>query len=37
LFGGDEDDVQALGASGTTYVAGGQTGDGGAFLWTAPH
>jgi hypothetical protein len=29
--------VQALGASNTTFVAGGQTSDGGAFLWTAPH
>jgi hypothetical protein len=30
-------DVQALAASDTTFVAGGQTSDGGAFIWTAPH
>ena len=29
--------VQALAASDTTFVAGGQTSDGGAFIWTAPH
>ena len=29
--------VQALAASDETFVAGGQTSDGGAFIWTATH
>ena len=28
--------VQTLAASDTTYVAGGQTSDGGPFIWSAP-
>jgi hypothetical protein len=37
LVGSTPLDVQALAASDTTFVAGGQTRDAEAFLWTAPH
>ena len=37
LFGSDPAYVQAIAASDSAYVAGGQTSDGGPFLWSAPH